>query len=110
MIKPNYYKGKDGKDLFDRFEDGLLTKEEVVGFYKGNIIKYVTRFEQKNGVEDLDKAITYLNRLKDFESHHMYDLHFSIDGDDEGQIRAFNAEIQRMKQQIKNSVKREKEV
>lgn len=38
MIRPGYYKGKDGKDLFDRFEEGLLTKEEVVGFYKGNII------------------------------------------------------------------------
>lgn len=64
MIKPNYYAGQDGKDLFNRFEDGLLTHDEVVGFYKGNVIKYVTRFEQKNGVEDLDKAITYLERLK----------------------------------------------
>lgn len=64
MIKPDYYAGQDGKDLFDRFEDGLLPREETIGFYKGNIIKYVTRFEQKNGVEDLEKAVTYLERLK----------------------------------------------
>ena len=51
MIRPGYYKGKD---LFDRFEEGLLTKEEVVGFYKGNIIKYVTRYQDKNGIEDLE--------------------------------------------------------
>lgn len=108
MIKPNYYKGKDGKDLFDRFEDGLLTKEEVIGFYKGNVIKYVTRFEQKNGIEDLDKAITYLNRLKEFENRDMYVSHSSDYV--EQRLRAFNAEMQRMKRQIKDNVNREKEV
>ena len=56
------------KDLLQRFEEGLLTKEETVGFYKGNIIKYLTRFEQKNGIEDLIKAQTYLNRLIEFET------------------------------------------
>ena len=67
MIRPGYYKVKDGKDLFDRFEEGLLTKGEVVGFYKGNIIKYVTRYKEKNGLEDLEKASTYLERLKKYE-------------------------------------------
>ena len=32
-------------------------------FLEGNIIKYVTRYEQKNGVEDLKKAAWYLDRL-----------------------------------------------
>lgn len=62
-IKPDYYKGKDGKDLFDRFEDGLMPIEKVKGFYQGNIVKYVTRYSEKNGVEDLKKARTYLDRL-----------------------------------------------
>ncbi len=105
MIKPDYYKGKDGKDLFDRFEDGLLTKEEVIGFYKGNIIKYVTRFENKNGVEDLDKAITYLNRLKDFENKPFYDFHTSVNGGDvERQLRVFGTELDHVEQQIKDCV------
>lgn len=69
MIKQDYYKGQDGKDLFDRFEDGLLTKEEYRGFMKGNVFKYTTRYLNKNGVEDLDKAITYLETLKKFETN-----------------------------------------
>ena len=32
-------------------------------FLEGNIIKYVTRYEEKNGLEDLKKASWYLNRL-----------------------------------------------
>ena len=66
-IQPTYYRGADGKDLFDRFEAGLLTADEVRGFYKGNVFKYVTRYQAKNGTDDLDKAITYLQELKDFE-------------------------------------------
>ncbi len=66
MIKPDYYK-RGKKDLFDRFEDGLLTKEEFRGFLKGNVFKYIERYQQKNGTEDLEKAQTYLDRLEDFE-------------------------------------------
>jgi hypothetical protein len=40
-----------------------MTKEQFVGFLKGNIIKYLWRFEHKNGVEDLKKAHFYQNRL-----------------------------------------------
>lgn len=69
-IKPGYYQGQDGKDLFDRFEDGLLTKEQVIGFYQGNIIKYVIRHRDKNDQEDLVKAKTYLDRLINLEEEH----------------------------------------
>lgn len=67
ITKPNYYIGEDGKDLFDRFENGLMTHEETIGFYKGNITKYVARYAEKNGVEDLKKARVYLDRLIKFE-------------------------------------------
>ncbi len=30
-------------------------------------MKYVTRYTGKNGLEDLEKADTYLDRLADFE-------------------------------------------
>lgn len=66
-IRPDYYRGGDGKDLFDRFEAGLLSREETIGFYKGNAIKYLTREADKNGEEDLDKALTYVQRLKKFK-------------------------------------------
>ena len=32
-------------------------------FLEGNVIKYVTRYESKNGLEDLRKASWYLQRL-----------------------------------------------
>lgn len=67
IMKPTYYAGDDGKDLFDRFESGLMTRQETIGFYKGNITKYVTRYAEKNGVEDLKKAQVYLGRLIEFE-------------------------------------------
>ena len=36
-----------------------------LGFLEGNVIKYVTRYKYKNGVEDIDKAIHYLQILKE---------------------------------------------
>lgn len=32
----------------------------------GNVIKYVMRYNEKNGVQDLDKAIHYLEMLKNY--------------------------------------------
>jgi hypothetical protein len=40
-----------------------MTKEQFVGYLKGNIQKYLWRFEHKNGIEDLKKAEFYLSRL-----------------------------------------------
>lgn len=34
-----------------------------MGFLEGNIIKYVSRYKEKNGVEDLIKASHYLDKL-----------------------------------------------
>lgn len=64
-IRPDYYKS-NGHDLIWQFEMGLLTRDELIGFFKGNVFKYVTRFEQKNGLEDLEKAEFYLKSLKEF--------------------------------------------
>ena len=64
---PQRYTGKDGKDLIDRLEEGMISKEQVRGFLKGNILKYVTRYESKDGTKDLLKAKEYLKRLIAFE-------------------------------------------
>lgn len=39
-----------------------------LGFHEGNIIKYVTRYKDKGGVEDLKKAEDYLKRLINLEN------------------------------------------
>lgn len=32
-------------------------------FFEGNIVKYVTRWKYKNGIEDLKKVVVYANKL-----------------------------------------------
>jgi hypothetical protein len=34
-----------------------------IGYFEGNIIKYVSRWQSKGGVDDLNKAAHYLKKL-----------------------------------------------
>ena len=43
--------------------EASMSIEEFKGFLKGNVQKYVWRYTQKNGAEDLKKAKWYLERL-----------------------------------------------
>lgn len=38
-----------------------------IGFMEGSVIKYVTRHKLKNGVEDINKAIHFLQLIKELE-------------------------------------------
>lgn len=38
-----------------------------LNFFQGNVVKYVTRYKDKKGVEDLKKAIHYLQMILEFE-------------------------------------------
>jgi hypothetical protein len=40
-----------------------------LGFCEGNVVKYVTRWRDKNGVADLKKAIHYLELLIELEGN-----------------------------------------
>lgn len=40
-----------------------LSAEQYAGFLRGNVIKYLWRFERKGGVQDLRKARLYLEWL-----------------------------------------------
>ena len=39
-----------------------------LGFCEGNVIKYISRWKAKNGVEDLEKARWYINFLIEVEN------------------------------------------
>lgn len=39
-----------------------------IGYIEGNIIKYVCRYKLKNGIEDLQKAAHYLEKLIERET------------------------------------------
>lgn len=38
-----------------------------VGWLESNVVKYVLRHEFKNGIQDIDKAIHYLELIKDIK-------------------------------------------
>ena len=58
---PAHY-GKGKIECIDYIED-FLTKEEYIGYLRGNIAKYLHRWRYKNKQEDLLKAQWYLDRL-----------------------------------------------
>lgn len=54
---PAHYTSRGGIEPLDFIMSNNL------GFAEGNIIKYVFRYREKNGIEDLRKARVYLDRL-----------------------------------------------
>jgi hypothetical protein len=40
-----------------------------LGFCEGSVIKYITRWRAKNGIEDLKKARHFIDLLIEFESN-----------------------------------------
>ena len=38
-----------------------------IGYLEGNVIKYVTRYKDKNGVEDIKKAMHYLELILEMQ-------------------------------------------
>lgn len=64
---PNYY--GDTMDLLTACEKGLVPREKLIHFCELNIIKYILRYKQKGGCQDLEKARTYLEKLITYENH-----------------------------------------
>lgn len=60
---PNHYKGSKGIETID-FIENILTREEFIGYLRGNIIKYQSRANLKGRKEeDLKKAKWYSDKL-----------------------------------------------
>lgn len=57
---PIHYIGK--VEVIDYIED-KLTPEQFEGYLIGNVMKYMSRYQKKNGLEDLKKGSWYLNKL-----------------------------------------------
>ena len=61
-INPSHYqKGK--VECIDAIESATSGLQGIEAFCTGNAIKYLYRWKQKNGVEDLAKAKWYLEKL-----------------------------------------------
>lgn len=59
---PDHYKG--AVECIDAIK-ASMSQEAYRGYIKGNILKYVWRYEKKGLIEDLRKAQVYLNWLID---------------------------------------------
>jgi hypothetical protein len=59
----------------DHYRGAIQTWDYIIahdlGFLEGNVIKYVTRFRKKNGVQDLEKARHYLDKLIEVENERL---------------------------------------
>ena len=62
-IRPTHYHSSNPDVPAIQMWDYALSQN--LGFFEGNIVKYVSRWRQKGGVQDLQKALTYLQRLMD---------------------------------------------
>lgn len=57
-INPNHYQGRGGKQCYDVIKD-ILGVNTLIYFYRANVIKYLYRFDTKNGLQDIRKAKWY---------------------------------------------------
>jgi len=64
--KPSHYTNSSIESI--NYIKSILSRDEFIGWLRGNISKYLHRYKYKNGVEDLKKAEFYLKLLIDIES------------------------------------------
>jgi len=62
QVGGNHYKG-------DAIQPWNFITSNNLGYLEGCIIKYVSRYKDKNGIEDLKKAAHYLEKLIEVESN-----------------------------------------
>lgn len=82
---PSHYQGNK-YECIDVMQD-VFGKEAVSDFCKLNAFKYLWRSDQKNGLEDIEKCLWYLNKfielekgenMPPLESNEDYELHFGV--------------------------------
>ena len=64
--KPKHYQDKDGKDLFQQWFE-KHNADTFRHIMRAVAERYTSRYEKKNGIEDLEKGIYTLQRLKEYE-------------------------------------------
>lgn len=62
QIGGNHYKSQDIQPW--DYMEACMTEEQFIGYLRGNVIKYVSRYDKKGGIQDIDKALQYLNKLR----------------------------------------------
>ena len=73
-INPEHYKSGD-IECIDAIKSSL-DKQQFKGYLKASVIKYLWRYEKKNGLDDLQKANWFLQRLIKEEDNGSTDMDF----------------------------------
>ena len=60
QVGGGHYKGYDIQPI-------EYIQKNALGFIEGSIVKYITRYEEKGGANDLDKIIHYCELLKELK-------------------------------------------
>lgn len=66
VVAPKHYMCPSGNELDQELID-MFGVEKVMDFYQINAVKYLKRHEQKNGHQDLMKAIECIRKLDDLQ-------------------------------------------
>ena len=67
QVAGNHYKGK-------AIQPWDYIASNQLGYFEGNIVKYVSRWKEKGGVQDLEKAKHYLEKLIELEKSKNQDI------------------------------------
>lgn len=62
---PKHYQSKNGLEVIDVIDAFTSELKGVEAFDTANVIKYICRWNSKNGKQDLEKAMWYLQHLID---------------------------------------------
>jgi hypothetical protein len=62
LVNPAHYKPEGGVECIEVIKQ-TLTRDQFIGYLAGNNQKYIFRWQQKGGLDDLRKANWYLDRL-----------------------------------------------
>lgn len=71
--KPPHYTDQGPIECIDAIQSAM-SAEQFEGWLRGNVLKYLWRYPSKNKIEDLEKALFYLDKLRsvkiEYESTH----------------------------------------
>lgn len=59
---PDHY-NQNGMEVWDVIKAFTSNLSGAEAFYAGNAIKYILRWDKKNGIEDLEKAKVYIDKI-----------------------------------------------
>lgn len=60
---PSHYQSETGLEVIDVIEAFTFDLAGIEAVDTGNALKYICRWKHKNGVQDLEKAMWYLQHL-----------------------------------------------